>query len=580
MALKMDQDFSAKKRIQTWLEGPFDDETKNEIKKLLKENSKELVNAFSDTLTFGTGGIRAKMGIGTNRLNKYTIAIATQALSNYILSQKSKDPSVLIGFDNRQNSKLFAFEASKVLAANKIKVYLLKELRPTPIVSFGCRFKNCISAIMITASHNPKEYNGYKVYWKDGGQVLPPHDTGIIAEYNKIDSIEKVKLLDTIEHPLIEFILEEIDKAYTKNLFSLELFKNKIENPNLKIVYSNFHGTGITLTPKCLNELGFKDIFIVKEQEAIDPNFTNAPKPNPEEKESLELGIRYLKEKNADIFIATDPDADRVGAVINHENTPYILTGNELSCIMLNYLCKKKSLYSKTAAIKTIVTTELFTRISEHYDIHSIDVLTGFKYIAEKIHEFEVDNSFEFIFGAEESLGYLIHTFARDKDAISASLLIAKIALDAKKENKTLIDLLYDLYQTHGIYREKQASIAFEPTLENFEKMKKLMQRLRENPPKTIANETVAFIDDYKTSETLDLQTQTKTILELPSSDVLRFWLADNSKIVIRPSGTEPKVKIYVGVQELNITDLKNDIKKCDMHLDVLIDAIELEMKS
>ncbi|NGX32923.1 MAG: hypothetical protein K1060chlam4_00980, partial [Candidatus Anoxychlamydiales bacterium] len=300
----------------------------------------------------------------------------------------------------------------------------------------------------------------------------------------------------------------------------------------------------------------------------------------PEEKKSLEIGIRYLKEKNADIFIATDPDADRVGTVINHENSPYILTGNELSCIMLDYLCKKKSLSSKTAAIKTIVTTELFASICKRYKIHSIDVLTGFKYIAQKIHDWEKDNSLDFIFGAEESLGYLIHTFARDKDAISASLLIAKIAMDAKKENKTLVDLLHELYQTHGIYREKQASIAFEATLENFEKMKKLMQRLRENPLKTIANETVAFIDDYKTSETLDLQTNKKTVLTLPSSNVLRYWLADNSKIVIRPSGTEPKVKIYVGAQELNITDLKNDIKKCDMHLDVLIDAIETEMKS
>ncbi|NGX33921.1 MAG: Phosphoglucomutase [Candidatus Anoxychlamydiales bacterium] len=576
----MDQNSSAKKRIQTWLEGPFDDETKNEIKKLIKENQKELFIAFSDTLNFGTGGIRAKMGVGTNRLNKYTIAIATQALCNYILSQNLKDPSVLIGYDNRQNSKLFAFEAAKVLAANKIKAYLLKELRPTPIVSFGCRFKNCTSAIMITASHNSKEYNGYKVYWKDGGQVLPPHDVGIISEYKKIDSIEKVKIVDTIKNPLIEFILEEVDNAYIKNLFSLGLFKNKIENPNLKIIYSNFHGTGIALIPKCLNELGFKDIFIVKEQEAIDPNFTNAPRPNPEEKKTLAIGIKYLKEKNADIFIATDPDADRVGAVINHNNEVFILSGNELSCIILDYLCKSKSLYSKTAAIKTIVTTELFTRICESYDIHSIDVLTGFKYIAQKIHEWEMDNSFEFLFGAEESLGYLIHAFARDKDAISAALLIAKIASDAKKENKTLIDLLYDLYKKHGIYREKQASIAFEPTLENFEKMKNLMEKLRDNPLKTIANETVAFIDDYKTSETLDLQTKTKTFITLPSSDVLRFWLSDNSKIVIRPSGTEPKVKIYVEVQELNITDLKNDIKKCDMHLDVLIDAIELEMKS
>lgn len=580
LKLKMHENLSAKKRIQSWLDGPYDEETKNEIKKLLKENSKDLFNDFSATLTFGTGGIRALMGVGTNRLNKYTIAIATQALSNYILCQKIKDPSVFIGFDNRQKSRFFAEEASKVLAANNIKVYLLKELRPTPIVSFGCRFKNTTAAIMITASHNPKEYNGYKVYWKDGGQVLPPHDEGIILEYNKIDSIEKVKFVDSIEHPLIEHILDEIDTAYIKNLFSLDLFKNKIEDPDLKIVYSNLHGTGITLIPKCLNELGFKDIIIVKEQESLDPNFTNAPKPNPEEKNTLEIGIRYLKEKNADIFIATDPDADRIGVVINHNGEAIILSGNEIACIIIDYLCKKKCLFSKTAAIKTIVTTELFAKICEHYDIHLIDVLTGFKYIAQKIQEWEEDSSFDFIFGAEESLGYLIHTFARDKDAISASLLIAKIAMETKKENKTLLDILYEIYKKHGIYREKQKSIAFESTKENLEKIKDLMERLRCHPPKTIANESVAFIKDYKTSEMLDLQNNTKTFLILPSSNVLCFYLSDNSKIVIRPSGTETKVKIYVGVQELNVTDLKNDIKKCDMHLDVLIDAIELEIKS
>lgn len=576
----MQEFISAKKRIQTWLKGPYDEETKNEIKKLLKENLKELINAFSDTLNFGTGGIRAKMGIGTNRLNKYTIQIASQALSNYILSQNISSPSVIIGFDNRKNSEFFAKVASQVIAANGIKVFLLKELRPTPIVSFGCRYKNCTSAIMITASHNSKEYNGFKVYWKDGAQVLPPHDEGIIDEYNKIDLIEKVKFVDSLDHPLIEIILDEIDSAYIKKLFALDLFETKLTNTNLKIVYSNLHGTGITLTPRALKEFGFKDIYIVKEQEAIDPNFTNAMKPNPEEKSALEIGIRYLKEKNADIFIATDPDADRVGVVVNHENEARILTGNEIACIILDYLCKTKTLTSKTAAIKTIVTTELFTRIAEHFDVHTFDVLTGFKYIAQKIFEWEKDKSYEFLFGAEESLGYLIETFARDKDAISASLLIAKIAEMAKKDNKTLLDLLFDIYKTHGIYREKLTSIVFESTLENFEKMKNIMEKLRSNPPKTIANETIAFIDDYQTRISLDLKTNIKTPIDLPSSNVLRFWLSDNSKIVIRPSGTEPKVKIYVGVQELNIQDLKKDIQKCDMHLDALIDAIGLEISS
>ncbi|NGX52655.1 MAG: Phosphoglucomutase [Candidatus Anoxychlamydiales bacterium] len=519
------------------------------------------------------------MGIGSNRLNKYTIAKATQALCNYIKSQNIKNPSILIGFDSRKNSKLFAEETAKVIAANGIQAFLFKELRPTPLVSFGCRYKSCISAIMITASHNPKEYNGYKVYWKDGGQVVPPHDIAIIDEYSKIESIEDVKVLDSLESPLIKIIQDELDDAYIKTLFSMDLFKNEVKNANLKIIYSNLHGTGITLMPKCLDKLGFRDVHIVKEQEEADPNFTNAPKPNPEEKQALEIGIGYLKEKKADIFIATDPDADRMGLVINHRGEEIILTGNQIACIMLEFLCKSKSLFSKTAAVKSIVTTSLFQRICKHYDIHCIDVLTGFKYIASKMNEWEIDNSFEFIFGAEESLGFLIETFVRDKDAISASLLIAKIAQALKNEKKTLLDLLYELYKTHGIYREAQTSLRFEMK-DGMDKMKEIMDKLRLSPPKTIGNFTIGFIDDYLKSTTLDVANNTKTQITLPSSNVLRFWLNDNSQIVIRPSGTEPKIKIYVAVQELNIKDLKKNIDECDMRLNALIETMRLQIKS
>ena len=575
----MDENISAKKRIEEWLEGPYDEETKNEIKKLLKENSQELFDSFSKTLTFGTGGIREKMGVGSNRLNKYTIAKATQALCNYIKSQDIKSPSVLIGFDNRKNSKSFAEETAKVVAANGIKALLFKELRPTPLVSFGCRYKNCTSAVMITASHNPKEYNGYKVYWKDGGQVLPPHDVAIIDEYNKIESIQEVKVLDSIQNPLIQIIEEELDNAYIKELFSMDLFKTQEKDANLKIIYSNLHGTGITLTPKCLDKLGFKDIYIVKEQEKIDPNFTNAPKPNPEERKALELGIGYLKNRNADIFIATDPDADRMGLVINHKGEEIILTGNQIACIMLDYLCKSIKITSKTGAVKSIVTTNLFQRICEYYDIKNFDVLTGFKYIASKINQWEKDGSYEFIFGAEESLGFLIETFARDKDAVSASLLISKIAQKTKFENKTLLDLLYELYKTHGIYREKQSSLTFE-SADGMNKMQKIMDSLRNHPFKTIGNLEVIFIDDYQKSITFDVINNTQTQLSFPSSNVLRFWLSDNSQIVIRPSGTEPKIKIYVSVQEVNIKDLKKDIDLCDMRLDALIETMRLQIKS
>ena len=570
---------SVKKKIEEWLSGPYDEETKKEINRLLKENPHDLIDAFSETLNFGTGGIRAKMGVGINRLNSYTIAIATQGLANYIKSQNITTPSVIIGFDSRKNSKEFAEIAAKVLAAAKIKVYLFKNLRPTPLVSFGCRYKECTSAIMITASHNPREYNGYKVYWCDGGQVLPPHDEGIIEEYNKIEDITKVQKLDTLDSPLIEIIEDEIDKVYIKKLFSISLLQEKQENINLKIIYSNLHGTGITLVPKCLNEAGFKDITIVKEQEAIDPNFTNAPKPNPEERSALEIGIRYLKEKQADIFIATDPDADRMGIVVNHKGDEHIFSGNQVACIMLNYICKNTQLTDQSACVKSIVTTELLTRVAESYKVLCTDVLTGFKYIAQKILEWSHDNSYDFIFGAEESLGYLIETFARDKDAISASVLLAKIAEEAKKENKTLLDLLYDIYQKHGIYREKLTSISFESSEEGMCKMKNIMEKIRSHPLKTIANNSVTFIDDYKLGKTFDIKNKKETLLTLPESNVLRYWLSDNSKLVIRPSGTEPKIKIYAGVQETNIQNLEKDIEKLDARLDALADALKLEIK-
>jgi len=574
----MDINYSIKKRIDEWLEGPYDEETKNEIKNLIKTNSKELLENFSDTLTFGTGGIRAKMGVGTNKLNKYTIAVATQALCNYILQKKEKNPSIIIGFDNRKNSDVFAKESAKIIAANNIKAYLFKNLRPTPLLSFGCRYKKCTSAIMITASHNTKEYNGFKVYWNKGDQILPPHDKSIIEEYNKI-SYKDVKTLDSINHPLIEIILDEIDNAYINTLFKMPYFEKKIKDPKIKIIYSNLHGTGITLILKCLNKFGFEDVITVKEQEPTDPDFTNAPKPNPEEKEALELGIKYLKEKNGDIFISNDPDADRIGVVVNHKNTIHILSGNQIACIMLDYLCKNTKLYPNTACIKSIVTTRLFKDICKNYDIHCIDVLTGFKYIAEKINNWEKDKSFKFLFGAEESLGYLMETFVRDKDAISASLLISKIANEAKKENKTLLDLLYELYQKYGIYREKLTSISFE-SISGMEKMKNLMEDLRTHPMTKLANLNVEVIDDYKKGLSFDLKNDLKTPLTLPTSNVLSFWFSNENSLIIRPSGTEPKMKIYISVKQKKINNLQEDIKKCDMLLDLLINAMRSQINA
>ncbi|EKE20801.1 MAG: hypothetical protein ACD_7C00471G0002 [uncultured bacterium] len=572
----MDKNNLAKKRINQWLEGPYDEQTKNQIKFLMQKNPKELTDCFSQTLHFGTGGIRAKLGIGTNRLNIYTIAAAAQALCNYIIKQNEENPSVIIGFDNRKNSNLFAQICAKVIAANNIKAYLFKELRPTPLVSFGCRYKKCIAAIMITASHNPKDYNGYKVYWKDGGQVLPPHDISIIDEYNKIHSYSNVKILDSVDHPLIEIITTEIDTAYIDSVFAMDLFNKKIENTSLKIIYSNMHGTGLTLIPQCLKKLGFENITIVKEQESFDPEFTNAPNPNPEEMQALEIGINYLIKDNADIFISNDPDADRMGIVININGEKKILSGNEIASIMLDYLCKTSTLQIKSACVKSIVTTELLSKICLRYEIKCIDVLTGFKYICQKINEWDKNEAHKFLFGAEESLGFLIETFVRDKDAVTASLLIAKIADSAKKQNKTLLDLLHDIYSTYGIYREGNFSFAFEDS----SKMKILMHNLRKNPLKTISNLTVSYIDDFQSQESINLTDNSKNKINLPPSNVLRFRLNDKSEITIRPSGTEPKLKIYAETSRLNIKNIQEDIKICDMHLNALIDAIKLQINN
>ncbi|NGX56411.1 MAG: Phosphoglucomutase [Candidatus Anoxychlamydiales bacterium] len=575
----MDLSTSTKKNIESWLDGPYDENTKNEIKKLLKENPHEIIDSFCKTLDFGTGGIREKMGIGTNRLNIYTISFATQALANYIKSLNIKNPSVVIGYDSRENSKEFANVSARVLLENNIKVFLFDELRPTPLISFALKNKNATSAIMITASHNPKEYNGYKVYWTDGGQVLPPHDVGIIEEYNKIQCLKDVKIAKDLNSNLLEILKDEIDKAYFDTLLNMHFFKDR-NKKDLKIIYSNLHGTGITLLPEALKRCNFTDIELVEKQKSIDGKFEFAKKPNPEEKEALSLGIDQMMAKNFDIFIATDPDADRVGIVVNHKKNDVILNGNEIGCIILDYVLKNSKLFSKTASIKSIVTTELMTRITEKYDTKMFDVLTGFKYIAEKINNFEQDNSYEFIFGAEESCGYLIETFVRDKDAISAALIISYIAQDLKKQNKTLVDYLFDLYKEHGIYREKQKSISFAKTSieDGMEKMDKIMETLRNHPMDQISNCDVNFIDDYLKSITLDTKTKKTKPLDLPKSNVLRFWLDDNTKIVIRPSGTEPKVKIYVGAQENNISNLEKDIKIVDERVNAFLDDICLRL--
>lgn len=558
-----------RKNLDLWLEGPYDDETKSQIKTLIKESPKEAVDAFYCNLSFGTGGMRGIMGVGTNRMNLYTVRAATQGLANYVSRQPSPlgGHSAFIGYDSRHNSRFFAEEAAKVLAANQIQVYLCKDLRPTPLVSFGCRYKHCTTAIMITASHNPRDYNGYKVYWSDGAQVLPPHDEAIISEVNKITSPVQVKTVTDLKNPLISFVGEEIDRVYIDEGSRLQLYPelNKKHGSELKVVYTSLHGTGITLAPRMFAAWGFTKVKYVDQQIIPDPDFPTATVPNPEEKAALALGIDKLKQTESDILIATDPDADRMGVVVSHQGDPIILTGNQIACICLEHICEgltdSGKMPKSAAFIKTIVTTELFQAICDGISKPCINVLTGFKYIAEKIRGWENDpHGNAYVFGAEESYGYLYGTLTRDKDAIISSALICEVALHAKRKGLTLVDLLHSLYKKYGVYTDEVLSVIFAESKEGKEQMKACMKKLRENYPKSIGGVPVVRIEDFKTLKIIDCSTGKSKPLHSPVSDVILWWLEDNTKLIARPSGTEPKVKLYCGTVVKNHASIHDNL--------------------
>lgn len=550
-------------RIQSWLDGPFDESTKAEIQKLLKNDPTGLSDAFFKDLSFGTGGMRGIMGVGTNRMNIYTIQMATQGLANYIKKTCTEEtPSVFIGYDVRHNSRKFAEETARVFSGNGIRVLLSKEICPTPLVSFACRHYKCSAAVMITASHNPPQYNGYKVYWSDGGQIVPPHDVGIMAEVRRIKSPTQVLLKDGYEE-----IGSEIDDAYLVELKKLQMLPD-LASVSPKITYTNLHGTGIRLIPNALKSWGYTDLNFVEEQLPLDGNFSKAPSPNPEEAKALELGIAQIRKQNRDILIATDPDADRIGLATKETR----FTGNQIACLCLYHICQtlqEKGEFPENAAfIKTIVTTELFKVIAEDFGGKCIDVLTGFKYIGEQIGIWEkVFDGYQYIFGGEESYGYLFGTFVRDKDSISSACLIAELTASAKKRNLRLEDLLHEIYQKYGVHRESLTNIAFSDSKEGMDQMKALMFRLRKSAPKEIGGIAVTSLEDYLYDDR-----------DLPASDVLRFWLADKSKLVIRPSGTEPKVKVYAEVVEMVQADLNQTIASCDARLKKLVDALQKEM--
>ncbi len=543
-------DGEIKKRVDTWLNGPYDSETKEEI---LKLSPQELQDAFYTDLSFGTAGLRGIMGVGTTRMNIYTVTMATQGLSNYILKQKGQH-RVLIGYDSRHNSLLFAQKTAQVLAANGIEALLLKELRPVPFVSFGTRYRKCTAGVMITASHNPKEYNGYKVYWSDGAQIVPPHDIGIMEEVRAIKDFSEVKLV-RLSHPNIHIINGELDEAYINAIRPLQHFPedNKKEGSSVKIVYTSLHGTGITMVPKALNDWGFTSISYVEEQIKPDGDFPTVKFPNPEYKEATALGIEYLDKTGSDILIATDPDADRIGIVVKHQGKAVALTGNEMASICAEFICENTKLPSNGAIVTTIVSTEILKAVAKAHNVACVEVLTGFKYIGEKIHIWEQTKEYTFLFGAEESYGCLLGTVARDKDSIVAACLISEITLHAKKQGLTLIDLLNQIYKKYGFYREKQVSLSFPAGEEGMTKISAIMDKLRKSPLKD------ATCEDYQ-----------KGIRDLPPSNVLIFRFQDDAKLIIRPSGTEPKIKLYVsahGTSEKACDDRLEELVKCiDLH--------------
>jgi phosphoglucomutase len=569
-----------KEKANLWLSENYNEATRNDVKKLLKGNQDELIDSFYRNLEFGTGGLRGVMGVGSNRMNIYTVGMATQGLSNYIKNEfkNLSEIKVAIAYDSRNNSRLFAETAAGIFAGNGFQVFLFDALRPTPELSFAIRHLKCQSGIVITASHNPKEYNGYKAYWDDGGQIVAPHDKNIIDEVNKIKSINEVKFNGPKDK--IKIIGSEIDEIYTNEIKKLSLSPEAIEkNSNIKIVYTPLHGTGVKLVPMILQKIGFKNIIHIPEQDISDGNFPTIVSPNPEESAALNMAIDKAKATGADLVMATDPDADRVGiAVRNKNNEMILLNGNQAASILIYYLLTRwkenGKLKGKEYIVKTIVTTELIAEMARDFKVPCYDVLTGFKYIAETIKQNEGKTTF--IGGGEESYGYLEGEFVRDKDAVMSCAFIAEAAAWAKNQNKTMYELLLDIYLKYGLYKESLLSVT-KKGKEGAEEIQKMMSNFRQNPPKRINGSEVITILDYDRRKSLDLEKRTEKNIDLPKSNVLQFITKDGSKISIRPSGTEPKIKFYFGVKE-SLNNIK-DFEKVNQVLDQKLQNIITDLK-
>lgn len=569
-------------KAQSWLDGKYDEDTKNQVKKLMESDPKELTESFYKDLEFGTGGLRGIMGVGTNRMNIYTVGMATQGLSNYLKKNfKDVQIKVAISHDSRNNSRKFAEHVADIFASNNFIVYLFDDLRPTPELSFAIRELGCQSGVMVTASHNPKEYNGYKAYWDDGSQVTTPHDVNIIDEVAKITDISQI--LSGKNKDNIQIIGEEMDKLYLDRVHSLSLAPEAVKKyHDTKIVYTPIHGAGYKMVPAALRKFGFTNISVVEEQSVLDGNFPTVESPNPEMPATMKMALDLAEKVKAQIVLATDPDADRIAFGVPNEKGEYVLLNGNQTCVLLTYyLCRRwkelGKLDGKQYIIKTIVTSEMMAKVAESYGVKHYNCLTGFKHIAAIIRDHEERKTgWKYIGGGEESFGYLPQDFVRDKDGVSSCSLAAECTAWARSMGMSMIDLLKQMYMDLGFYREAQVSIV-RKGIQGADEIKQMMSDYRANPPKSILGSPVVTIKDYQSSEELDVKSGKIKPIDIEESNVLQFIAEDETIISIRPSGTEPKIKFYFGVLgELPSEDKYYEVKA---ELDAKIESIKKELK-
>ena len=568
-----------RKKAESWLGEEFNDETRQEVRNMLESDEKKLIDAFYQDLEFGTGGLRGIMGAGTNRMNIYTLGMATQGLSNYIIRQCGRQGiKVAIAYDCRNNSRYYAETTARIFSANGFVVYLFESLRPTPELSYAIRHYKCQSGVVITASHNPPEYNGYKAYWNDGGQVVAPHDTAIIDEVRKIKSVREIKFEGKPEKIIL--IGKETDELFISEVLKMSINPEVIKKfSDIGIVYTPIHGSGIMLVPPVLKMFGFRKIYSVPEQDISDGNFPTVRSPNPEEPDALKMAIAVAVEKGADLVMATDPDADRLGIAVRNTKGEFILlNGNQTASILIWYILsqysERKKYRGNEYIIKTIVTTDLLERIADGYKVEYFNVLTGFKFFAELIRENEGKK--KYIGGGEESYGFLPGEYVRDKDAVASCALVAEAAAWAKNNGMSLYELLLDIYVKYGFYKERLINIV-KKGKEGADEIKRMMKGYRANPPEKINKSRVIKIDDYEKQISHDILNGTHTAIDLIKSDVLQFFLEDGTKISVRPSGTEPKIKFYFSVNTRLIS--ADRFEETEKILDKRISDIITDMK-